>query len=136
MNKFKKDNSGKSSVQEYSGGLTLPGYNYLGPGNTTDEKGHPPVNEVDQIALEHDKAYEVAVSEKDIRRADRMARKKFSKHFSVGGIAGLTGLSLKNFVEGVAGRTLYPSKSALESHFTRWRQAVGMSGGRRRRYNI
>ncbi len=37
VNKFKKDNSGKSSVQEYSGGLTLPGYNYLRPGNTIDE---------------------------------------------------------------------------------------------------
>lgn len=37
------------------GDWTLPGYNYLGPGNALDD--YPPTNEDDRLALKHDQAY-------------------------------------------------------------------------------
>jgi len=49
-------------------GLTLPGSNYIGPGNTL-VKG-PALSEVDKIAARHDAAYAMAKTEKDIEIAD------------------------------------------------------------------
>lgn len=55
-------------------GYTFPGYNYLGPGNPLD--GKPPVNNLDNLAMVHDIAYDNAmhIHPKDrpsfIRKAD------------------------------------------------------------------
>jgi len=40
-------------------GLTLPGYNYCGPGNPLDNG--PPVNELDAVCMDHDFCYDSGV---------------------------------------------------------------------------
>lgn len=55
-------------------GLTLPGYNYCGPGNPLDNG--PPTNELDQICRQHDIAYTYG----DKKKADEIMLKQLSKH--------------------------------------------------------
>lgn len=43
------------------GDWTVPGYNYLGPGNRLDD--YPATNEDDAAALTHDKAYDEYISQ-------------------------------------------------------------------------
>ena len=55
-------------------GLTLPGYNYCGPGNPLDNG--PPTNELDEICREHDIAYTYGNKEE----ADAKMLERLSKH--------------------------------------------------------
>ena len=48
--------------------LTIPGYNYLGPGNKLDNG--EPTNHLDELAKEHDIAYSKAKNSDDINTAD------------------------------------------------------------------
>lgn len=59
------------------GDWTLPGHNYIGPGNPTP--GGFPVDKDDLIALRHDYEYKYASTEEDIREADRTAISDFWK---------------------------------------------------------
>ena len=58
-----------------SGGATLPGHKYIGPGN--DENSGTPVDEDDRIASVHDKAYANAKSQQDVINADTDAISDF-----------------------------------------------------------
>ena len=51
-----------------AGDWTLPGYNYLGPGNSLDKSA--PTNFLDRLALEHDQAYNRATDKSEINSAD------------------------------------------------------------------
>lgn len=48
-------------------GLTWPGHNYLGPGNTI-YKEDPPTDDVDFDALVHDLEYELATTRKTLEK--------------------------------------------------------------------
>lgn len=121
--------------------FTLPGYKYLGPGNSTDLGD--PINSADAIARTHDLAYDAARSPSDIRGADRTAIRDFTTdvftNHSVGSALGALGLSAKYAVESVTG-VLYPSmgtkrtadEMALESDLTKTEgvhQAVSFADG-------
>lgn len=93
--------------------LTLPGYKYLGPGNSLDEG--EPTNSADAIARQHDIAYDRAKTSEDIRRADREGIAAFASDRNIfgptfGGIVGAAGLSAKYAVESFTG-VLYPNMS-------------------------
>lgn len=92
--------------------LVLPGYKYLGPGNTLDEG--EPVNKVDALAREHDIRYDQAQSSKEIKDSDLEYAKKFGKEFikdpSFGAAAGAVGLGIKTAAERVVG-VKYPNMS-------------------------
>lgn len=85
-------------------GFVLPGYNYLGPGNSLN-RGNP-VNETDHIAQIHDHQYHNAKTVEEIRASDRQAIKGFSKQAlkgSFGGALGAAGIGLKYGVESITG---------------------------------
>ena len=92
--------------------LTLPGHNYLGPGNPTYNGS--PVDVDDAIAQVHDEEYSKATSSKDIRISDRKAIKAFGKdtltHGNTHSLLGASGLGIKYLTESVTG-VLYPSIS-------------------------
>lgn len=75
--------------------FNFPNHKYLGPGN--DIENGEPVDEDDEIAKEHDLAYEYSKSHKDIRKADRNAIKK------IGRSIGALGLGIKYGVESLIG---------------------------------
>jgi len=81
--------------------FVLPGYKYLGPGNSL-EAGEP-VNEADAIARDHDHEYATARNSEDIRRADEKAAKSFGQSLfnkpTFGAFAGAIGLNAKQAVE-------------------------------------
>nr|QTZ83186.1 MAG: putative VP1 [Periparus ater parvoviridae sp.] len=113
-------------------GLTLPGYKYLGPGNSTNLG--TPNNEVDAIAYWHDKAYEHAKSKNEIFDADKWARKHFGdefyKHPSVGAALGWIGMGTKNIIEeNIIGDSVYPSmpkrKGDPQSNYAAGTKAIG-----------
>ena len=56
-------------------GFLVPGYNYCGPGNPLPNG--PPVNELDQICMEHDYDYEKGVNK---TVADKKMLSRLSKH--------------------------------------------------------
>lgn len=94
--------------------LTLPGYNYLGPGNPIDNGD--PVNDTDRIAQLHDIAYSQAKTEEDIRHSDRVAIRDFFVNSVIGNyqernasLIGAIGLSTKYLFETVKGEVVYPS---------------------------
>nr|AMP54051.1 parvovirus coat protein VP1 [uncultured bacterium] len=91
--------------------LTLPGYKYLGPGNSLDEG--EPVNSADAIAKEHDEEYDKAESNEDIFNSDWKAISSFKDDFfnspSIGNIAGVLGLGTKHILEKSTGRVIYPN---------------------------
>lgn len=86
-------------------GLTIPGSNYIGPGN--DINRGPPTNEADRIARTHDIAYSNAKTQEDVYEADRTAIGSFGKDFigssSGHALAGAAGLGIKHVIERVAG---------------------------------
>lgn len=93
-------------------GLTLPGHEYVGPGNPIDEKVDKSVDEDDSIAREHDLAYNKAKTEDDIRKADDIAIHKFETSYKSKGnihakVASI-GLQAKQFLEYLHGKILYP----------------------------
>lgn len=94
--------------------FTLPGYNYLGPGNPLN-KGEP-INEADWIAAKHDAIYWFAQSENEIKEADETAILEFSEDFlksaNPASLIGAGGLSVKYLFENyLRGGTVYPNMS-------------------------
>lgn len=91
--------------------FVVPGYKYLGPGNTLDRGS--PVNEVDAIALQHDIEYNRAKNQEDILNSDHRAISKFKnqliKNPSIGAALGTGGLGIKHFIESSIGNVIYPS---------------------------
>lgn len=102
-----------------SEGYTLPGYKYLGPGNSLD-RGEP-TNFIDADAQEHDIAYDQAKSKQDIYTADTTFLSKAGDHIAegisgqgsysdtIGAIAGAVGIGTKHLVESGVNKVLYPS---------------------------
>lgn len=99
--------------------LTLPGFNYLGPGNPL-ESGTP-TNKADAIARTHDYEYDAATSKEDIYKSDLKAIGNFSKNLLTdwnpisrfGSTVGAIGLGIKTTVERVKGDTIYPNNKTL-----------------------
>lgn len=90
--------------------LIFPGYKYLGPGNKLDEG--EPVNDVDNIARNHDFQYSAAVDKEDIFNSDKQAISNFASSFAnkptFGAAAGVLGLGIKHLTEKSIGRVIYP----------------------------
>lgn len=93
-------------------GLTLPGHHYVGPGNPLE--GQQPVDKDDEIAKEHDEAYNAAKTSKDVIDADKRAIDRFAEDYNKNGnlhsLIGKTGLEIKTAVEQRFG-VIYPSVS-------------------------
>lgn len=97
--------------------LTLPGFNYLGPGNPLNSG--EPTNNADRIARDHDIEYSRATTAEEIRRSDRKAITRFLGDRdllgpSFGGTVGAIGLGAKYALETFTG-VLYPSLPAKMS---------------------
>lgn len=131
--------------------LTLPGYKYLGPGNSI-QKGEP-VNEVDWVAYFHDWSYNKAKNKNEIFVADRWAKKQFGDEFlkspSLGVALGYLGISAKNIVEeDILNKTVYPSMpnerhrgqenySAAQKELAKaWREHKRQQGTNAGTYNV
>jgi hypothetical protein len=93
-----------------SGGATLPGHKYIGPGN--DENSGTPVDTDDAIAQAHDIAYANAKTQQDVINADTDAIAQFDHDWNSNtnfhSLAGRTGLQIKKTIEGYTG-VIYPS---------------------------
>lgn len=97
---------------------TLPGYNYLGPGNILN-KG-PPLNDIDADAQQHDIAYDKAQTSKEVSKADEIFVNQAKDHIvesinlndkplnTIGSIVGAVGIGTKQAVEKHTG-IIYPS---------------------------
>lgn len=111
----------KQSFSKSKVGATLPGHNYIGPGNPL-ENG-PAVNKTDQIAKVHDYAYSNAKTEQDVFDADWKAIKEFGEeaiiHKSIPAVLGVLGLGGKTVVERIRGKPFYPSMQAPKSTGTK-----------------
>lgn len=59
-------------------GLTVPGYKYLGPGNSLN-RGQP-TNQIDEDAKEHDEAYDKAKAAQEVSQADNTFVNKALDH--------------------------------------------------------
>ncbi|QNL09579.1 hypothetical protein [Clinch densovirus 1] len=98
------------SVQKH--GAVLPGHHYIGPGNPLNNQ--KPVDKDDEIAKEHDEAYEKAKTSQDVYNADRVAIEKFGADYDTHGnlhsLLGKTGLQIKTAIEQKFG-VIYPSVS-------------------------
>lgn len=101
----------KNTAKHPGVGWTLPNSNYIGPGNPYDNG--EAVDEADRVAEEHDRAYEIATSAKEIADADKKAIEKFNKANSLNGFIGEIGLRSKSWLENIVG-PIYPSASELE----------------------
>lgn len=90
-------------------GHTLPAHHYIGPGNPLD--GKDPVDRDDQIAKEHDEAYDKAKDQSDVVKADDKAIHQFKEDFEkTGNIhskVGEIGLLAKEAAEHIVG-PIYP----------------------------
>lgn len=84
----------------------LPGHKYLGPGNPINNG--KPVNKADEIARQHDIAYDKSTTKNEIFNADEKAIASFSKEKGISNTIGEFGLSTKHFVEKGINRTIYP----------------------------
>nr|WAY26506.1 MAG: hypothetical protein [Parvoviridae sp.] len=99
--------------------LTLPGFRYLGPGNSLDSG--TPTNKADSIARDHDFEYDSATSKEDIYKSDfkaigRFATNSFTDFNPIsrfGSTVGAIGLGAKTAVERIKGDVIYPSPSNL-----------------------
>lgn len=99
-------------------GLTVPGFKYLGPGNSLN-RGNP-VNEIDEDAEEHDKAYDRAKTSEEVSAADKSFISKASDHIikainqkeslsnTIGAAIGAVGIGIKSGIEKQTG-VIYPS---------------------------
>ena len=59
----------------------LPGHNYIGPGTNLEDKTKEPVDVDDDIAREHDEAYNSADTIEQVRQADKHAIHDFVSDF-------------------------------------------------------
>lgn len=114
----------KRSVGESSGGLTLPGYDYIGPGNKVFNE--IPKNPGDVIAQSHDISYslisnksalgEISKEEfiKQIQDLDDRTGNQFYNEYLVSGnwgsLIGAVGLKAKYAVEKLFGTVFYPGE--------------------------
>lgn len=93
---------------------TAPNHYFLGPGNDANRPENP-VDLDDQIAKEHDIAYENAKTREDISKADDVAISDFvadaHDNHNVHSVVGAVGLKAKQALESVVG-PVYPSMSA------------------------
>lgn len=99
-------------------GLTVPGYKYLGPGNSLNRG--VPNNNIDEDAREHDEAYSKAKTSEEVSQADKTFLSKAGDHLvnainqkeslsnTVGAAIGAAGIGLKSAVEKHTG-VIYPS---------------------------
>lgn len=96
--------------------VSLPDHRYIGPGNTVDET--EPVDVDDDIAREHDIAYEKANTQEDVQEADRQGASEFLSDVihnnNPHSIAGYIGLKAKEKVESVLG-VQYPPNLPISS---------------------
>lgn len=99
-------------AHKLSGGATLPGHQFIGPGNVV--KDQIPVDKDDEIAKEHDLAYQKAKTSSDVIKADHDAINKFDADYNINGNihskVGSIGLQLKTAIEQKFG-VIYPSVS-------------------------
>lgn len=92
-------------------GLTLPGTNYIGPGNKLE--GDLPISGSDADALEHDISYtKPDLSQYDVIDSDKHSINRFLDHFvedpsDIPALIGATGLGIKSAIEKHTG-VLYP----------------------------
>lgn len=103
-------------------GLTVPGYKYLGPGNSLN-RGEP-VNEIDEDAKEHDEAYDKAKTTQEVSQADNKFVNKALDHLvnainlketpgnTFGAAIGAIGIGTKQAIEKHSG-VIYPSVSGM-----------------------
>ncbi len=103
-------------------GLTVPGYKYLGPGNSLN-RGQP-TNQIDEDAKEHDEAYDKAKTTQEVSQADNTFVNKALDHIvnainfketpdnAVGATIGAIGIGTKQAVEKHTG-VIYPSVSGM-----------------------
>lgn len=98
--------------------ILFPGHRYLGPGNPI-ENGDP-VDEDDRIAQRHDIAYEDARTRGDVRRADRVAIRDFSRDLVRTGnwhsAVGAAGLGIKYAAETLVG-VQYPRLNSGRGYY-------------------
>lgn len=121
FNTNKLPKSGKVSSNETvvdDRGYVIPGFNYLGPGNSLN-RGNP-VNDIDADAQIHDNQYNQAKTSEHVKAADREFTQKAIDHFiegiggagnignTFGGAIGGIGIGIKNLIEKKTG-VLYPS---------------------------
>lgn len=101
---------------------TLPGYNYLGPGNDPYTSGDP-VDSADNIAQIHDWDYVLGQLPGDVRRADRLAIRSFWNDFKktgkVADVLGFAGLSAKYGLESIFG-VQYPQMRGDSNQVPNW----------------
>lgn len=94
--------------------FSLPGHNYLGPGNLAVGEGNSnkPVDSDDFIAAVHDEAYLNAKTKEDVYSADREAISQFASdalhNQNWHSIVGAAGLGVKHGVEKLTGSVFYP----------------------------
>ena len=83
-----------------------PEHNFIGPGNTLDT-GAVPLDVDDDIAQDHDRAYESAKTQEDVQRADKEGANEFLtdviENQNPHSIAGYIGLTAKEKLESVIG---------------------------------
>lgn len=101
-------------------GYVLPGFRYLGPGNSLN-RGEP-TNQIDADAQKHDNQYNQASTSQHIKTADTEFTHKAIDHViegisgkgsisnTIGGIVGSIGIGAKNLLESKTG-ILYPNIS-------------------------
>jgi hypothetical protein len=103
-------------------GLTVPGYKYLGPGNSLN-RGQP-TNQIDEDAKEHDEAYDKAKTNQEVSEADNKFVNKALDHLvnainfketpgnTIGAAVGAVGIGIKQAVEKHTG-IIYPSVAGM-----------------------
>ena len=96
------DNNNSPAEEEHKDPVvSFPDHRYIGPGNTVDSA--VPVDTDDEIAREHDIAYERAQTEDDIHEADKQGASEFLTDVIETGnphsIAGYIGLKAKETIE-------------------------------------
>lgn len=103
-------------------GLTVPGYKYLGPGNSLN-RGQP-TNQIDEDAKEHDEAYDKAKTSQEVSDADNTFVNKALDHIvnainlketpgnTFGAALGAIGIGTKQTIEKHSG-VIYPSVSGM-----------------------
>ncbi|AGO32183.1 structural protein [Junonia coenia densovirus] len=103
-------------------GLTVPGYKYLGPGNSLN-RGQP-TNQIDEDAKEHDEAYDKAKTSQEVSQADNTFVNKALDHIvnainlketpgnAFGAAIGAIGIGTKQAIEKHSG-VIYPSVSGM-----------------------
>lgn len=112
----------EKKIEEDKRGLTVPGYKYLGPGNSLN-RGQPN-NQIDEDAQEHDQAYDKAKTSQEVSEADNKFVNKALDHIvnainlkensanTIGAGIGAIGIGTKQAIEKHSG-VIYPSVSGM-----------------------